>query len=308
MTNQFTGDQAKTEQKITTDKETAFDPTHYKVAQLQGWNNVAPGWRTWWETFERAAQEVSDRLITLAQLIPGQRVLDIATGIGEPAITAAHRVGTTGQVIALDLASEMVAIAEERATALGLRNITFSTCDAEHLNLLESTFDAVLSRWGLMFLPNLVPALNGMRRQLKVGGRLAAAVWSTAAKAPAVGLPSIIVGRHLQLPPPAPGTPGPFSLADSSALTHTFVQAGFSDVQSEPMTILWEFATAEDYTRFHQAIAAPVKAMIAHLSPEHQSQIWQEITEAARHYETSDGSVQVPGELICVVGRRSREG
>jgi len=97
----------------------------------------------------------------------------------------------------------MVAIAEERAAALGVRNITFSTGDAEHLDLPEGTFDAVLSRWGLMFLPNLVPALDGMRRQLKVGGRVAAAVWSTAANAHAVSLPSIIVGQQLQLPPPA---------------------------------------------------------------------------------------------------------
>jgi SAM-dependent methyltransferase len=284
---------------------TAFDPTQYKVTQRQGWNTVAPGWRTWWETFERAAQEVSDRLIILAQVTPGQRVLDIATGIGEPAITATHRVGPTGQVIALDLAPQMVAIAEERAAALGVRNITFSTGDAEHLDLPEGTFDAVLSRWGLMFLPNLVPALDGMRRQLKAGGRVAAAVWSTAAKAHAVSLPSIIVGQQLQLSPPAPGTPGPFSLADASMLTHSFVQAGFTDVQSETMTILFEFASAEDYTRFHQAIAAPVKAMIAHLSPQEQSHIWQEITEAARHYATADGSVQVPGELLCVTGRRS---
>ncbi|QBD82617.1 methyltransferase domain-containing protein [Ktedonosporobacter rubrisoli] len=282
-----------------------FDSTRYKENQRQGWNNVALGWRSWWESFERAAQEVSDHLITVAHILSGQRVLDIATGIGEPAVTAAHRVGLTGEVMALDFAPEMVAIAKERAGAHGLENITFVISDAEQLDLPQGYFDAILCRWGLMFLPNLVTALDGMRQHLKMGGRLAAAVWSRADKAPVASLALAVVGRHIQAPPQASSSPGPFSLADVSALTHAFELAGFIDVRSELMTPVWEFATAEDYTRFQRDIAPPIKAMIAHLSPDHQLQIWQEITEAARHYQTSDGRIQIPGELICVVGQRS---
>ncbi|GHO47583.1 class I SAM-dependent methyltransferase [Ktedonospora formicarum] len=283
-------------------KNTPFDPTQYKIAQRQGWDQVAAGWRSWWKTFERAGQEVSDHLVSMAEITAGQRVLDIATGIGEPAITAAHRVGPAGEVFALDFAEAMVAIAQERATAHGRENITFAISDAEQLDLPQQSFDAALSRWGLMFLPNLVPALSDIRQCLKEGGRLAAAVWSTPDKAPVASLALRVVSQHIQVPPSAPGTPGPFSLAEALALTHSLERAGFSNVRSERITIVWEFATAEDYTRFQREIAPPITAMIAHLSAEQQSHIWQEITEAARRYATPDGRVEIPGESICVVG------
>lgn len=284
----------------------SFDQAQYKLAQRQSWDSVAAGWLTWWETFEQAGQAVSNHLIDLARIVPGQQVLDIATGIGEPAITAARQVGPTGGVTAFDLSPQMVTIARERAAALDIQNIVFHAGDAEQLDLQETSFDAILSRWGLMFFSNLVPTLDSMRRRLKRGGRLAAAVWSTVERAQVASLPLMVIGRHLQLQPSAPGTPGPFSLANIDTLTNAFVQAGFADVQCEPMTVLWEFARAEDFTCFHQDIAPPIKAMIAHLSSEQQSNIWSEITETARRYTIANGRVQVPGEIICVVGQRQQ--
>ncbi|MBO0796072.1 MAG: class I SAM-dependent methyltransferase, partial [Ktedonobacteraceae bacterium] len=243
-------------------KNIPFDPTHYNIAQRQGWDNVATGWRRWWETFERAGQAVSDHLVSMAEITAGQRVLDIATGIGEPAMTAAHRVGPAGEVIALDFAEAMVAIAQERAVAHGRENITFVLSDAEQLDLPQQSFDAALSRWGLMFLPNLVPTLRGIRQCLKEGGRLAAAVWSTPEKAAVASLAFRVVSQHVPVPPSSPGTPGPFRLAEPLALTQSLEQAGFGNVRSECITIVWEFATAEDYTRFQREIAPPITAMI----------------------------------------------
>ena len=141
-----------------------FDPAEYKAGQRQEWGAAADGWRRQWETIERFSQPVSDRLVELTRIRPGHRVLDVATGIGEPAVTAARAVGPSGSVVATDQAPEMLAIARERIAALGLRNIEFHEMDAEALDLPEESFNALLCRWGLMFLPNLDSLVKSLFR------------------------------------------------------------------------------------------------------------------------------------------------
>ena len=122
----------------------AFDPQSYKASQRDDWGIAADGWRKWWPVIERMMQPVSDRLMDLARVQSGHRVLDVATGIGEPAITAARRVGSTGQVLATDQAPQMLAIGRERAGQLGLANVEFHEMDAETLDLPAQSFDAIL--------------------------------------------------------------------------------------------------------------------------------------------------------------------
>jgi ubiquinone/menaquinone biosynthesis C-methylase UbiE len=157
------------------------------------WDNAAVGWQDWWETIERGAQKVSDKLVELAEIKPGDKVLDIATGIGEPAITAAKKVLPDGKVIATDISPKMLAIAKTRAKSLGLDSvIKFRESDEEKLDLPESStarkFDAILSRWGLMFFPKLPATLVRIRHTLVTNGRLSAAVWSTSSKVPWLNL------------------------------------------------------------------------------------------------------------------------
>jgi ubiquinone/menaquinone biosynthesis C-methylase UbiE len=147
----------------------SFDSEQFKIDQRQRWNSVAADWNEWWQTIEIAAQKVSDRLVELAEIKLGHKVLDIATGIGEPAVSAARKLvevdgsgnkindnEKTGHVLATDISSEMLTIAKQRAAALGLQDvIEFRQADAEMQELLESSFDVVLCRWGLMFMPNL---------------------------------------------------------------------------------------------------------------------------------------------------------
>src|ERR687897_1560746 len=128
-------------------------PDEFKAQQRQMWNNAAAGWQDWWETIERAAQKVSDKIVQLAEIQPGDKVLDIATGIGEPAVTAAKIVMPDGKVVATDISPKMLQIARTRATSLGLNGIMeFRESDGEKIDLPEQTikFDAILSR-GLMF-------------------------------------------------------------------------------------------------------------------------------------------------------------
>jgi SAM-dependent methyltransferase len=282
-----------------------FDPVQYKASQKQDWGHVAAGWKKWWQTMERCAKPVSDRLVELADIKAGQHVLDVATGIGEPAVTAAHRVGPTGKVVATDQAPQMLAIARERAAELGLANMEFRETDAEALDFSERSFDAILCRWGLMFLPNLPGALTRMHRWLKPDGRLAAAVWGPPPKVPFISVAMGTARQQLQAPPPPPGMPGPFSLAEVAVLEQALTQAGFIEVHSEPLLLTFEWASAEDYTRFQQDIAAPIIAMVAKEPPERQDAVWRAITEAAQPYAGSDGKVRMAGEAICVAARRA---
>ena len=165
-----------------------FDPQGYKDRQRQEWNAVAEGWRKWWPLIEQGAQQVSERLVDLAGVEPGHRMLDVATGVGEPAVTAARRVGPQGLVVATDQSPEMLAIARERGAALGLSNLEFHAVDAETLDFPEGSFDAALCRWGLMFLPDAVEGLQRIRRLLVPGGRFATSVWGPPQKTPLLSL------------------------------------------------------------------------------------------------------------------------
>jgi ubiquinone/menaquinone biosynthesis C-methylase UbiE len=138
-----------------------FDSEQYKANERQGWDAVASGWQKWWKTTEKATGRVSKRLIELAAIREGSRVLDVATGIGEPSITAAQRVGNSGYVLAIDISSQMLYIAKQRAISLGLKDvIEFKEGDTETVDLPALTFDSALCRFGLMLLPSLEAGLS----------------------------------------------------------------------------------------------------------------------------------------------------
>lgn len=282
----------------------SFNPEQFKAQQRQMWDNVAAGWQTWWSTFEQGAQRVSDKIVELAEIKPGDRVLDIATGIGEPAITAARRVRPNGKMVATDISPQMLAIAKARAKSLGLDGVMeFREIDAEVLDFPKSTFNAVLSRWGLMFLPNLPAALARIRKLLVSDGRLSAAVWSSPPKVPLLDLAFSTVRKQINAPAPPAGTPGPFALADAGALEHLFSQAGFRDIRIETLQITFGFDSPDSYTSFQQQIAAPIRAMLSSQTEERKKQVWSLVTEAVWQYADSHGRVNLDNEVICIAGK-----
>jgi ubiquinone/menaquinone biosynthesis C-methylase UbiE len=130
---------------------------------------------------EDGAQPLSQRMIDLAAIGPGQRVLDVATGVGEPALSAARRSGPTARVDAIDSSAAMLDLARARAAELNLENVMFREMAAENLAYPEASFDAVLCRWGLMFLENLQETLAGFRSHLNGSRRSpSAAAWYVA--------------------------------------------------------------------------------------------------------------------------------
>ena len=221
---------------------TTIDSKQYKEAERQSWNSVAAGWQKWWQTVEKGAQKVSDRLIELAEIKPGQKVLDLATGIGEPAITAARIVGKMGQVTATDISANMLSLAKQRAMSLGMQDvIEFKEGDIETIDLVPSSFDAVLCRWGLMFLPDLNAGLSNIYRSLIEGGHFSSAVWASPGQDTLSATTMNIVIKETNSKPPAPGTPGPFSLSDENNLKNSFITSGFKDLVTERMTVSFDF-------------------------------------------------------------------
>ncbi|MGH7986035.1 MAG: class I SAM-dependent methyltransferase [Candidatus Binataceae bacterium] len=281
-----------------------FDPRRFKDNQRRDWDAAAAGWKKWWPVFERSAQHVSDRLIELAGVGSGGRVLDIATGNGEPAVTAARRVGGSGRVIAIDQAPGMLAIATERAASMGLGNIEFRQSDAESLAIGERDFDAVTCRWGLMFMPDLTGTLKGLHQRLKPQGRLATAVWSTPDKVPMITIAAEAVRNLAGLPAAAPGGMDPLRLADTSILEGALKTAGFKDIRVERMIVNFEFDSADAFTNFRREVSAPFRTMLASKTPELQRQILDAIVSAAQAHAGADGRIHTANETILFSARR----
>lgn len=284
----------------------SFDPFQYKAGQRQLWDDAAAGWKKWWPVQEQALQRVSDRLVEMANIQPGHRVLDIGTGIGEPAITAGLRVGSAGHVVAIDQSSQMLAIAVERARDLGLQNLEFLVMDAEALDFPEGSFDSILCRFSLMFLPDLAATLAKIRQMLVHGGRFAASVWDVAPKVPAFSLAYSLAQKKFNLPLPSEGTPSPFGMAEGIA-EKAFSKAGFVNVSFEALTGMLELPSAEDFGQFLRDVNVPLIGMISHQPSELQVEYWQELASTVQNYATVDGSICVPGTAICVVGQRQSQ-
>lgn len=219
-------------------------PAPVEAAQAQ-WDRVAGGWKTWWPTIEVAAQGVSERLLALAGVVPGQRVLDLATGIGEPALLAARRIGTDGTVVASDISSAMLDIARERATRMGIAQVSFLQADATRLPFVDGSFDAVLCRWGVMSLPEPPRVLAGIRRLLSPGGAFATAIWVEGERGRPLACLAEALSREMSGEPqatPAAVRPG----SSRQALLDALAGAGFEAVRTGTLalTLTWDSADA----------------------------------------------------------------
>jgi SAM-dependent methyltransferase len=282
-----------------------FDAEAYKVAQRQEWNDVAPNVGRWWRVvYEAPLVPVANRMIELAEIQPGDRVLDVASGLGEPALTAAAVVGPAGRVTATDISAEMLRIASERAAESGLTNLDFVEQDAETIDFPDSSFDAVLCRFALMFLADPLCAIDRMRTVLKEGGCLVATVFGPPERVPLASVTMEVIARELHLPPPTPGTPGLFALADRGVLENLFWRAGFGEVHSEPLTVSFEFASTDEYIRYVQDVALPIWGLLANESPTRKKAVWRAVADAHRPYGGADGVVRLPAESLLVWGRR----
>ena len=276
-----------------------------KDKQHKSWTMVAPGWGKYDALMRTWAAPVTERMVALADIRVGSRVLDIACGAGEPALTVAERVGPKGSVLATDFVEEMVGFARSKAQARALSNVEFRCVDGEVIDALAGSFDAVTMRWGLMFMPDPVACMRRVNAALKPGGKAVVCCWTEAANNPFVTVPLGVLKRHMEVPTPPEGAPGIFALANPDRLRNIFSEAGFRDVAIEQVTIpMADFATGAEYDVFIRELAGPVASLFVQLPAATQEIVKKEIARDAEARSSKPGRVYLNGVTHIVVGTK----
>jgi SAM-dependent methyltransferase len=284
-------------------QSTQIDQQEFRAVQRSHWNEASKSWREWSEFIDRSTAPVSERLVAMAGVEPGHRVLDVAAGYGEPSLTAARTVGAQGEVVATDISAGMLEYGRERAAAAQLQNVRFVECDAASLDFPPGGFDAALSRWGIIFEPDGEGAAARVRSFLKPGARMAISSWGPPERVPFMALPMATVMKLLEVPPPPPGTPGPMSRPTPAAIGGLLEGGGFSDVEVDELEVTFEYESAEEFTRSVRALAPPITNLVKPHPPEVQQQVWQAVTDSAHAHASDDGSVRLTNLVLVAAGR-----
>ncbi len=279
-----------------------LDPIEFRAGQKQQWNKAATGWKKWSDRIDEAVSGISTRLVELAGVEPGSRVLDVAAGYGEPSLTAARVAGPEGSVVASDISAEMLAYGRERAADAGLDNIEFVESAATDLDFPAESFDAALSRFGIIFDPDGEGAAAHVRGFLKPGARMAIASWGPPDRVPMIALPMMTALQKLGVPPPPPGTPGPLSRPTAEALGGLLEGGGFTGIEVEETVVTLEYGSADEFATFVREIAPPITALIDPHPQELQDETWAAITAAAAKQAGDDGSISQENLVLMAVG------
>jgi SAM-dependent methyltransferase len=288
------------EDSVTTN---TFDPQRYKTTTRAQWEDAAEAWHRWGPAIENWLGQATERMLDAAGVTTGSRVLDVAAGAGGQSLAAARRVGPSGHVLATDISPAILEYAAKAAADAGLLNVTTRELDGEDLAVEAGAFDAVISRVGLIYFPDQQQALAGMRAALRPGGRLSAVVYSTADRNGFFAIPVGIIRRRAQLPPPAPGQPGPFSLGGPGVAEEALAKAGFSDISVTAVPSPVRMASAAECVRFERESFGALHQMLAGLPEADREEAWQEIGSALAEFDGPDGFVG-PCEMLVISASR----
>ena len=281
----------------------AFDPQQYKITTRAQWEDAAEAWHRWGPVIDDWLGAATERMLDAAKITAGSRVLDVAAGAGGQSLAAARRVGPTGHVLATDISPAILEYAAKAASDAGLNTIATRELDGEHLDVDEASFDAVISRVGLIYFPDQQAALTGVLRALRPGGRISAIVYSTAERNGFFAVPVGIIRRRAQLPPPAPGQPGPFSLGGPGVAEAALATAGFRDIAVESVPSALRMTSAEECVAFERDSFGALHQMLAGLPAPERDAAWEEIHRALAEFEGPDGFVG-PCEMLVVSATR----
>lgn len=266
------------------------------------WDVASEGWLRCSALYEPFEEPVNNRLIELAEIGAGDDVVDVATGIGDPALSVARRVGPDGRVIATDQSPSMLAIAESRARDRGLTNIEFRLLDANAFNFPEGAIDAIVCRWGLMFLSDLEDALRRMRQSLKSGRCLAAATWANADKVPIISVRRSVM-RAFDIPQ---GPLDPFRLGSPTTLSAAATSAGFQEVAVTRSIVPYEYSSADAFASAQRTAHESRLTTLLARSEKQQAEFWRAMADAAGPYTSASGAVHMPSEILLLAARKGR--
>jgi ubiquinone/menaquinone biosynthesis C-methylase UbiE len=270
------------------------------------WRDSAPFWEKHREIIQQMFAPVTQALVEDGLISGGHTVLDVATGPGEPALTLAALVGAEGKVLGIDPAPEMVEAARRATDHLGFRNAQFDVASADRLPFPADTFDAVVSRFGVMFFPSPVAAVREMLRVLKPGRKLALAVWHLAERNPFFYTLSRVIERYVDSPPSAPDAPDPFRFASPGKLRDVLAEAS----AMAPSERLLQFTvqapiSVEDFWILRCEMSEKLREKVAMLSREQLPEVKREALDALRGYSTDRG-MSFPAEVLIVSGTKNR--
>lgn len=265
------------------------------------WDRAASFWREHDESLRGANAALAHRLLELARIRPGHRVLDIASGTGEPGLEAARVVGPSGSVLLTDLSSEMLAVAREKAQAEGIENVDYRVLDAERLDLERGSFDAALCSSALSLMAKPVACLRGAHDALKRDGRIAVSVAGRLSANPYFTTAARVMRRYLSLPTSDPAGPGPFSLADPDHLLSVMLEAGFREPHVEmlehPNMV---FASGREYWDYVRQFSGNA-SLLARIPTTLHARIGEEVSAAAGGGDP-DARVEFWGESMLASG------
>jgi SAM-dependent methyltransferase len=281
-----------------------FDPEKYKRTTYDQWQEAAEAWHRWGPTIRAWLGPATERMLDLARVAEGDRVLDVAAGAGDQTLAIAERVGPRDRVLATDISPAILAYAAADARARGLTQIDTRVMDGESLELENESFNVVVSRVGLIYFPDQVKALKGMHRALVPGGRIAAIVYGPAQNNGFFSVPISIIRRCAALGPALPGQPGPFSLSSREAVTRLYEAAGFADVEFECVTAPLRLPRANDCLAFERESFGALHQMLSGLDDAGKNAAWEEVATALRKFEGPDG-FEGPCEMAIAIGTKA---
>jgi len=272
---------------------------------INRWTGSAPYWEKHREIIRQMFAPVTQALVEEGQIGTGQVVLDIATGPGEPALSLAALVGPNGKVFAIDPIPEMVAAARRAADRLELRNVQFDVAFADKMRFAADTFDAVISRFGVMFFPVPVDGVREMLRVLKPRRKLALAVWHFAENNPFHYALSRVMDRYVESPPLAPDALDAFRFATPGKLRAILSEAGASSVSERLLQFPIQAAISlEDFWTLRIEMSEKLREKIARLSNDQVAEVKRQTLESLGEYRTGSG-MSFPAEVLIVSGAKA---
>ena len=247
-------------------------------------------------------QGVTDALLDFAQVLPGMRVLDLASGTGEPALTLSPLVGEQGEVVGTDVNAQPLEIAAQRAAAKGIRNTTFRVADAHALPFPDASFDRVTSRFGVMYFGNVVQALREARRVLKPGGRIALVAWGRFEQ-PYFHAIAGTVFKHAGAPLLQPNEPSPFRFCEAGSLAAALREAGFQNAEDRSTKVpwVWEGTPAEVWEYFRD-VAAPFRPMIDRIPADKLDAVTDEVLREIAKYQRGN-RLEFQAEIVLAAAK-----
>jgi ubiquinone/menaquinone biosynthesis C-methylase UbiE len=273
-----------------------------KDQQKEEWSAAAATWEQWGEWMDAHLQPLAAWFCTAADVGPGKRILDLACGAGQPAMTMAREARPAGQIVATDISPGMLAVARRRAAAAGITNIEFQEMDAEDIKFLDASFDAVTMRFGLMFCPEPGKAASEIRRVLKQGCPFAIAVWDEPSKNPRFSVITEALGQlSIAAQAPNPDALGPFRLSRPGALEAILKEAGFSGFTIESRQMTFEYESPQQFWDVQSKLSAPLQEAVKSLAPGEAARLRAAVIEAVQPY-VIEGRVGMPATALCATG------